>query len=161
MNAIKLLEQQHNEVSALFKKAEKASGREKQKLFNQIADALAVHATIEEKVFYPAVRAKLTKDILLESVEEHLAIKRVLADLLELQPDDENFQAKLTVAREEVEHHVEEERTDLFPKVKKLLDAEQLEGVGQEMEAFMVNLQEKNPAPRLQIPNETTQAAPL
>ena len=159
MNAIDLLEAQHREVDALFAKAEAASGAGKRALFEQIADALAIHATIEEKVFYPAVKARRTEDVLLESLEEHLGIKRVLADLLDLQPSDETFDSKMKVLKEQVEHHVEEERTELFPKVGKLLDGEQLEAVGQEMLALASTLQ--GTRPRNAVRRQTDEAAPL
>ena len=112
-------------MEGLFEKLEKASGGDaKRKVFTEIADKLAIHATIEEQDFYPAVKAKRTEDILLESLEEHLGIKRVLADLLAMEVDHETFDAKAKVLKEQVEHHVGEEEDDLFPKVKKLLDEE-------------------------------------
>lgn len=159
MNGIELLETQHREVDALFAKAEGASGANKRALFEQIADALAIHATIEEKIFYPAVKAKRTEDILLESLEEHLGIKRVIADLLNLSPSDETFASKMKVLKEQVEHHVEEERSDMFPKVRKLLDKDQLEALGQEMIALTSKLQGTNP--RNAVRNQTEEAAPL
>ena len=86
----------------------------------EIADALAVHATIEERHFYPAVKEKRTEEILFESVEEHLEIKRAIADLLALEAIDETFEAKVKVLQEDVEHHVEEEENQLFPKVERM-----------------------------------------
>jgi hemerythrin superfamily protein len=161
MNAIELLESQHREVESLFSKIEKArSTASKTKLFEQIADKLAVHAAIEEHHFYPAVKHKRTEDILLESLEEHLAIKRVLADLLELEAGDETFDAKLEVLKEEVEHHVEEEESDLFPKVRTLIDQEQLEAIGQEMSDEQDELEERGD-PRNAVPAETGQAASI
>ena len=161
MNAIELLESQHREVESLFSKIEKArSAASKTKLFEQIADKLAVHAAIEEHHFYPAVKQKRTEDILLESLEEHLAIKRVLADLLELEAGDETFDAKLEVLKEEVEHHVEEEESDLFPKVRTLIDQDQLEAIGQEMSDEQEDLEEQGD-PRNAVPAETGQAASI
>ena len=95
MSAIDLLESQHREVEKLFQKIEKASkGEEKMRLFEEIADKLAIHAAIEEHHFYPAVKEKRTEDILLESVEEHLVIKRTIADLLKLDVGDVQFDPK-------------------------------------------------------------------
>lgn len=159
MNAIEMLEEQHREVDALFAKAEKASGKPKAALFARIGDALAMHATIEERIFYPAVRAKRTEDILLESLEEHLGIKRVLADMLAIDVADETFDAKLKVLKENVEHHVDEERSDLFPKVRKLLDKETLEALAQEMQAMMADLEGTNP--RFGVRAEVDTPAPL
>jgi hemerythrin superfamily protein len=161
MNAIDMLEGQHREVANLFEKIERARGtKTKEQYFIKLADNLAIHATIEEHHFYPAVREKRTEDILLESLEEHLAIKRVLSDLLDVDIEDETFDAKLTVLKEEVEHHVEEEEKDLFPKVKKVLDEGQLEAIGKAMSDEQAELEEKG-NPRESVPSETDKAAPL
>jgi len=106
------------------------------------------------------VKAKRTEDILLESLEEHVGIKRVIADLLAITPADETFDAKIKVLKEQVEHHVEEEETDLFPKVRKLFDKDRLEAIGQEMSAEQAELEEKGD-PRNAVPGETEQAASL
>ena len=160
MNAIELLKTQHQEVKKLFKKIEKAEGDEKLDLFEQLADDLAVHATIEEKHFYPATRSARTEELLQEAVEEHLSVKRIIADLLEMSPDDAQFDAKVTVLEEQVEHHVEEEETELFPKVQKMLKAEELEDLGVVMEDMAEELKAGG-APRQQVPAETGSAAPL
>ena len=155
MDAIELLTEQHQEVADLFEQLESAKDPSgKWRLFEEIADKLAVHATIEERHFYPAVKERRTEDILLESLEEHLAIKRVLADLLALGGPAETFEAKIKVLKETVEHHVEEEQTDLFPKVKKLLDKETREALAQEMTATQEELIEEGD-PRTAIPQET------
>jgi hemerythrin superfamily protein len=161
MNAIKMLKQQHREVEKLFKQFEAAkSAGPREKTFYEIADALAVHATIEERHFYPGVKAAQTEEILLESVEEHLEIKRVIADLLDMDAGDEEFEAKMKVLQENVEHHVEEEEGELFPKVEKLVDGETLEAIGAEMEATQDELKREG-NPRDAIPGETDAAAPL
>lgn len=163
MDAIKLLKSQHDEVEALFAKFEKAEGAgKKEDLFKQIADNLAAHATIEEKVFYPAAygeHEEELEDMLREAVEEHLSIKRVIADLLEIGPDDESFEAKVKVLKEQVEHHVEEEEGELFPKAKKEIAAEELEAMGAEMEEMFEALIPGEP--RMDIPEETDAPAPL
>jgi Hemerythrin HHE cation binding domain len=163
MDAIEMLEQQHHEVEAMFKKFKglgESAHKTKGLLVEEISDALAMHAAIEEKHFYPAVKAKQTKDILLESLEEHLGIKRVLADLLDLEPTDETFDAKVTVLEEQVEHHVKEERTDLFPKAKKLLEKDELVAIAETMQKTMARLQSEA-APREAVAQETKAAAPL
>lgn len=161
MDAITLLMEQHQEVDELLAQIEQTeSASEKEDLFYQLADQLAAHAKIEETIFYPAVMTKQTEDKLLESVEEHLAIKRVLADLLELDPDDEHFDAKLQVMKEELTHHAhDEEEGKLFPAVKKLLSADELEGLGGEMMAMFEELIEEEP--RDDVRGETGEAASL
>ena len=161
MDAIEMLISQHKEVDGLFKQIEAAKSDDKKSaLFAELADKLAVHATIEEKHFYPAVKAKRTEDILLESLEEHLGIKRVLADLLATEASDDTFDAKIKVLKEQVEHHVEEEQTDLFPKVKKLLDSETLMAIAQEMTATQEELIEAG-QPRNAVPGETAHPAEI
>ena len=160
MNAIELLETQHQEVKQLFKKCEKASGESKRQLFEQIADALAVHAAIEEKHFYPATKSARTEDLLQEAVEEHLSVKRIIADLLDMDPAETQFDAKITVLQEQVEHHVKEEEGELFPKVKKLLSKEELEDLGVVMEEAEEEL-EAGGSPRDAVPGETGEAAPI
>ncbi|MCA1826043.1 MAG: hemerythrin domain-containing protein [Myxococcales bacterium] len=160
MNAIELLETQHKEVKELFNKIEKASGETKRELFERIADDLAVHATIEEKHFYPATKAARTEELLQEAVEEHLSVKRIIADLLEMDPAEAQFDAKIAVLKEQVEHHVEEEEGELFPQVKKLLAEDELEDLGVVMEDMAEELKEGG-APRAAVPAETGEAAPL
>ena len=162
MDAIELLKQQHREVEELFEKFEKA-GEGKQEvmmdLFARIADNLAAHATIEEKLFYPSVYVGPTADKLQEAVEEHLAVKRVIADLLDMDPMDTQFKAKMKVLQELVEHHVEEEEKQLFKSVKKLLTKEELATLGEQMEVMFTELIQTEP--RMQVPRETDEAAPL
>lgn len=161
MNAIELLESQHREVEDLFEEIEDTEDLEaKADLFEQLADKLAIHAAIEEHHFYPAVKEKRTEDILLESLQEHLAVKRVLADLLENDVENETFDAQLTVLKETVSHHVEEEESDLFPKVRKILSKAQLEAVGQAMSAEQAELEERG-APHRAISSETEHAATI
>ena len=159
MNAIDLLKSQHREVEELFAEFEKArQASKKAALAQTICDKLAVHASIEEQHFYPAVKNKKTEDILLESLEEHLAAKRLIKDLLDLSPSDETFEAKVTVLKEEIEHHVKEEEHELFPKVKKILASEDLEELARIMTATQEEL-EAAKAPREAV-RRATNAAP-
>lgn len=162
MDAIELLKAQHREVEELFEKYEKLGEKaaaEKMKIFTELADRLAAHASIEERYFYPAVNSDNTEDILLESAEEHLAAKRVIADLLDLAPTDETFDAKVKVLKELIEHHVEEEEEELFPKVKKEVEKDALADLGIQMEATFQELLQSEP--RSDVPAETDHAAPV
>jgi hemerythrin superfamily protein len=161
MNAIDLLESQHREVEDLFARIEKAANNEaKEQAFIELADSLAIHATIEEHHFYPAVKESETEEILVESVEEHLEIKRKLSALLDTEIEDETFDAKVDALRDEVERHVEEEEEDLFPKVMNLFDEDQLEAIGQAMSAEQGELEEKG-NPRNAVPSETESPASI
>jgi hypothetical protein len=162
MHALELLKQQHEEVSKLFKKYEKLADHddeERQELFEQIADRLGAHAKIEELYFYPAMKKDDTEDDLREAVEEHLVVKRLIADLISMDAADEEFDAKMKVLQENVEHHVEEEEKDLFKSARKLLSKEQLEDLGVQMEEEFDTLMEGEP--RMEVPEETDRAAPI
>jgi hemerythrin superfamily protein len=160
MDAIALLKDQHREVELLFKQLESSKDNEqKQALFEELADNLAAHSAIEEEIFYPAAYAKRTKELLQEAVEEHLAVKRLLSDLLGMTPDDESFDAKVTVLKEQVEHHVKEEEGELFKKVKKELSSDELEALGAQMEEQFEAEMADDPSSK--VPGQTGQAAPL
>lgn len=160
MDATELLKRQHAEVKELFGQFKGAQDEEdKRSLFEEIADRLAAHSEIEEKLFYPAVCVGELMEVLEEAVEEHLSIKRLIADLLELNATDETFDAKMKVLRQQVEHHVEEEEGELLPKVKRNFDARELDILGAEMEAMFNEV--KSQEPREQIPSQIEQAVPL
>ena len=134
MDAITLLKQDHKTVEKLFKQFEKAKQPAQQrKLARQVVKELSVHAAIEEMVFYPAVRERVPKaeDTVLESLEEHYIVKWVLSELEDMKPDHERFKAKMTVLIENVRHHVEEEETELFPQVRKVIKRKELAELGE------------------------------
>src|SRR5436305_1327575 len=161
MDAIKLLKEQHDEVEEMFAKIGKArDARKKQTLFEQLADALAVHAAIEEKHFYPSSKAPQTEGLLREAVEEHLSVKRLISDAMKSGPDDPQFEAKIKVLEEQVLEHAKEEEKDLFPKVRKLLSRDELDDLGTVMEDMVRELKEEG-SPRMQVPSETGAPAPL
>ncbi len=161
MDATELLSKQHREMEQLFDRYDTTStDEEKLKLFARVADELAVHITTEEQIFYPAVKARRTEDILLESLEEHLSLKRLLADLITLDPSEQTFEPKFKVLKEQAEHHHEEEEEHLFPKVKRILDAAQLEALGTEIAAAQSELKEHD-TPREMVITQTEAAAPL
>jgi hemerythrin superfamily protein len=137
MKPTQILKKQHREVEALFKKIGKAKPGQRQALLGQLADNLKLHMQIEEKVFYPAVKeldTKKAEEMVLEAYEEHGVVKLVLAELPKVDPDDERFEAKMTVLEELIEHHVEEEEDEMFHLAEKLGDAV-LEDVSKRMMA--------------------------
>ena len=161
IDALELLKSQHDEVEMLIGQIEDSDdSEEKEELFRELADKLAAHSTIEEKLFYPAVMSGDTCEQLLEATEEHLAVKRVLADMLDMDVDDDRFDAKLSVLKEEVRHHARDEEEDkLFPQVRQMFSADELAGLGNECLAMFEQLLEANP--RMNVPAETAEAAPL
>jgi hypothetical protein len=134
MDPIKLLKKQHREVEALFKrigKTEEAS--ERRRLMDEIGATLTLHTKLEEEIFYPALReipTKKAEQMVLEAYEEHHVVKLVLAELPKVDPEDERFEAKMTVLEELVEHHVEEEEDEMF-KLADKIDDDELEALGE------------------------------
>lgn len=139
-DAITLLEADHDEVDELFAKYDALGDRAfvtKQDLVERISRELAIHTYIEEQILYPRVReaGRKIKDEVLEELEEHHLIKTSLAELGELTSDHERFDAKVQVLKEQVEHHVEEEESDMFPRIRKALDDHELEELGVALQA--------------------------
>ena len=138
MDAITLLKEDHANVEKLFKRFEKAGDKAyttKRAIVDGIIEELSVHAVIEEQLFYPVTRATVpeTEDIALESLEEHHVVKWVLNELDSMSPEDERFDAKVTVLIENVRHHVEEEEAEYFPKVRDELGRKALNDLGDAM----------------------------
>ena len=160
MNAIDFLVSQHRSMETLLDGVVDAADDARSRLYAEAADQLTMHISAEETVFYPAVRAARTEDILLESLEEHLSLKRLMADLLTLGPNEQTFLPKFKVLKEQAEHHHKEEEEHLFPKVKSLLDASRLNELGAEMIALQTR-QKMEGSPRDNVAGETDSAAPL
>jgi hemerythrin superfamily protein len=147
MDAIAVLERDHREVERLFREFEKLTERaqkSKQMVVMKIIRELAVHAAVEEMLFYPAVRTAALKantralkkaaDTVLESLEEHHVVKWTLSELEKMKPEDERYDAKVMVLIESVRHHVEQEREDLFPKARRLIGDDALLKLGEQIE---------------------------
>ncbi len=134
MDAIKLLKEQHRLVEKLFKQFEDSDDEdEKQEIFNQIADNLAVHTSIEERFFYPTVRTNETEEQVVEAYDEHLGAKKLLLECLKSQGSP-GFDGKVAALQGAIEHHVHEEEHEMFKQVKKVMDRDTLEALGEVME---------------------------
>ncbi len=158
-NVLDLLTAQHTEMDALFEQLENGQG-DRRSVLTELADKLSAHATVEEKLFYPAVMSKDTHDKLQEAVEEHLQLKRMLNDLVTLRLDDETFTAKLQVLKEQTAHHAhKEEEGELFPIVKKAMTKDELAALGNEVLVMFEELMQTHPSANLA--RETTTAVPL
>jgi len=134
MKATDLLEQQHRKVEAIFAKLEgdDAEQGDKQELLEELADDLAGHMTIEQELFYPAVR-EIDATLVAESLEEHALAELGLRRLLAAR-GEEPFKARVTALKELIQHHVKEEEEELFPEVEKAMDSDKLDELGQRME---------------------------
>ena len=125
--AIAQLTADHARVKKMFKQYEelmesrgKTVGQKKKDLALQICHELTVHATIEEEIFYPALRAALKDtDLLAEAEVEHQTAKDLIAQIEGMGDPDEKFDAKVTVLGEYIDHHVKEEQDEIFPKCRK------------------------------------------
>lgn len=133
MDAIVFLREQHRNVEKLFKKVDKGDLT----VVPDICDALEQHAMLEETIFYPAVRSDVPDETgtVLESVEEHLIVKRLVGELKDLSASDETYEAKATVLIENVRHHVREEEDDMFPAVRAALGRNRLTELGDRLRA--------------------------
>lgn len=139
MDGIVLLKEDHKQVKRLFREYEKLKSKgtpaAKRKLVDQIRTELVTHSFIEETIFYPAARAQVpdSGSDVLESVEEHHVVAWLLSELEGLSPKDETFDAKVTVLIENVEDHIGEEETELFPEVRKALGRNKLVELAEQM----------------------------
>ncbi len=118
--ATDLLEQDHREVEAFFDQFEHLDSKaDKRKLASRICLALSVHAQIEEELIYPLARQELDEADLVDEAEvEHASTKQLIAEIEAMSPRDTLFDAKVKVLGEYVKHHVQEEETELFPKMR-------------------------------------------
>lgn len=123
-NAVTLLKADHKAVEKLFKQFEKLKQDEdvqdeKSELVAQICQELTVHTQIEEEIFYPVLRAAIDDSGLMDEAQvEHASAKDFIEQLQSMQPDDDCYDAKVTVLGEYVMHHVKEEEEEMFPKAK-------------------------------------------
>lgn len=139
MDVFKLLKQDHKELKTIFKKLAKTS-EDSQKArdsgFEQLERELSVHAEVEEELVYPRLRQeKKLRETINEAFEEHHVAKHLLKELSETPPADERWAAKLSVLQEMIEHHVEEEEKELFPKASRALRKEESKELGKRVEA--------------------------
>ena len=137
LNAIELLKADHASVKKAFKEFEKMDHTDTatlQELVSTVCNDLKVHTTIEEEIFYPAVREAIDdQDLMNEAQVEHDSAKALIKQLEGMKADDPQFVANFAVLAEQIEHHVREEETEMFPQAKKRkLD---LESLGEKMMA--------------------------
>lgn len=151
-DAITVLKEDHKEVIRLFNEFEKKSTSDERKaeIVREALRMLTVHTYIEDKIMYPEVR-ELVPDIeddILESYEEHHVVDVLSLELDGMTPDDERFEPKFSVLMESVRHHVEEEETGWFPKVREALGRKELADIGARMIAERDNAPKSVPEPK-------------
>jgi hemerythrin-like domain-containing protein len=149
MNAIDLLKNDHDYVDMLFGRIEDTPPSRHAAIFKQVKAELETHAHIEESIFYPAAKAKgdkELKDIVMEALEEHAQIKMFLTEIGGSRSTDKR-EAQLKVLIEDTRHHVKEEENEMFPLVEDQLGSDQLETLGERMEAEKLKFQKENGIP--------------
>ena len=141
-DATRLLIEDHRKVEGLFEQFEKASGDgRKERLARQICTELKIHSMLEEEIFYPALRGKISDDDLDEAYVEHDGAKVLINEIEAGGPDEEYYDAKVKVLQEQIEHHVEEEeksRGNIFQQAR-AADVD-LEALGEQMAARKAEL---------------------
>lgn len=142
-SATDLLKKQHRKVEKTFSALEKANG-DAPALLESLANDLAAHMAIEHELFYPAAK-EVDEEMISEAFEEHAIAEIALKRLMAAEPGSEVFSARVTVLKELIEHHVEEEENELFPRVEKKLGKARLEELGAEMKARFDELLASDP----------------
>jgi hemerythrin-like domain-containing protein len=139
MDALTLLKRDHDKVKKLLSELEPTTERAtktRTELFAQIKSELTVHEIIEEEIFYPTLKEHpKAREIVLEGYEEHGVVDILMGELESLPVEDETWGAKAKVMIENIEHHIEEEEGEMFQKARQVLDRDELEKLGQAMEA--------------------------
>ena len=161
-NAIDLLKHDHREVEALFREMEATDSDEKKlELGRKICIELLMHAQVEEEIFYPASKEVLDEDetdMVAESTVEHTSVKKLIEDINGMKPDDELFDARFKVLKEQVQHHVEEEENELMPAVAET--GVDLEELGRQIEERKETLKQKMDKPPASKPRKISVPKP-
>ena len=137
---IEMLTKDHEKVKQLFREFEAAGERgqdRKEAIAEEVFNELEIHSTVEEEIFYPALQDTGDEEgqkLVAEAIEEHRIVKQLISELRGLDIEDEQFEAKFKVLTENVEHHAEEEESEMFPEVEDLLE-DQLDELGAQMKA--------------------------
>lgn len=153
MDAIALLKADHKELRRLLAALKEAhnAGERRERLLGQVENALQTHTKVEEEIFYPAFRdaAQSPKDrqMYFEATEEHHAVDTILPEVKHATGEPDVFAARAKVLKEMVEHHAEEEETEMFPRARKLLPPAELRRLGDEMAARKRTLQQRPSGP--------------
>jgi len=137
VDALKLLEDDHTKVKKLMEDIEPTTERgvkTREELFTKLRAELEIHEAIEEEIFYPALKEHpKAKDLVLEAYEEHNVVDMVVGEIEGVSYDDETWGAKFTVLKENLEHHIDEEETEMFKQARQVFEKDELEELGGRM----------------------------
>ncbi len=145
MDVLQLLKEDHDKIKKILTHLESTTDRgvkTREEFYTKVRAELQVHEAIEEEILYPALKEHpKAKDLVLEAYEEHNVVDMVIAEIDALPYDDETWGAKLTVMRENVEHHIGEEESEMFEQCRNVFDRDELAELGDRMEARKEELQ--------------------
>ncbi len=145
MDALQMLKEDHDKVKKLLSELDATTERgvkTRSDLFTKVKQELEVHEAIEEEIFYPALKEHpKAKELVLEAYEEHNVVDMVMQEIEGVPYEDETWGAKLTVMKENVEHHIEEEESEMFKQAKQVFSKEELDQLGDRMQARKQSLQ--------------------
>jgi hemerythrin-like domain-containing protein len=137
VDALKMLKEDHDRVRKMLEEDDSTTERgvkTRSELFARLKRELEIHEQIEEEVLYPALKEHpRARELALEAYEEHHVVDTILAELEQTDPGDEAWTAKFAVAKENLEHHIEEEEKEMFPATRKAFSDEELEELGGRM----------------------------
>jgi hypothetical protein len=137
MDALALLKADHDKVKGMLNKLDETTERAevtRTEGLQGLKRELTIHETIEEEILYPALKEfSKTRDITFEAYEEHHVVDTIMAELEQTPVDDETWAAKLTVMKENLEHHIEEEEGEMFKQARQVMDESELEALGERM----------------------------
>ena len=133
MSAIELLKQQHREVDGLFQRLKSSTGDERISLLGQVAEALTIHAALEEQYFYPFARQQGVDGLIDESFQDHAEVKRLLSEILQAKQTDPRLDGLCLRLERMVTEHVGQEERALMPTVEAAADAEALVSMRDDM----------------------------
>jgi len=148
VDALQLLKEDHEKVKRMLGELDATTERAEKtrtETFERLKRALTIHETIEEEILYPALEefAK-TRDIALEAFEEHHVVDLIVAELDTTPVSDETWGAKLTVMKENLEHHIEEEEDEMFEQARQVMDHNELVELGDRMDVRKKQLSEED-----------------
>ena len=139
MDAVTLLKDDHDTLKKILNDLDATTERgvkTREELFTRVRRELEVHEAIEEEIFYPALKEHpKAKELVLEAYEEHNVVDMVVAEIEDTPYDDETWGAKLTVMKENIEHHIEEEEGEMFPQARQVFERSELQELGERMKA--------------------------
>jgi hemerythrin-like domain-containing protein len=138
MDALSLLKEDHRKVKKMLAELDSTTERgvkTRDELFTKLKAELQVHEAIEEEIFYPALKEHpKAKELVLEAYEEHNVVDTVMSEIEGVAEDDERWGAKMSVLKENLEHHIEEEETEMFKQARQVFERGELDELGSRME---------------------------